>query len=712
MRRFIYASFVMLLAISFLMARDLKVNKMALTKGAKVSAKIDLNQKNPLEPMYPYAVYPVSKGKSQNLAKMQAAAGTNRNIATSGNGYGWLNPMVREIDRYAGLDADLGTDIDFIAVSYRGADASQIMESEVDVSAGLATGTLFTTSAPINDGFSGVGGRYPCMVALDRPFVSFNQYVSGDGQTTPTISHPYTMTSWGTYGANGDAWTTPDFQMDVGWLNPTLNSFTSNKENRLWNGPVSIVKDASDYYRYVSVYETWYSDVERSLYGVQNEKYIFNARSISDYAADGWVYGWDEGHDPVWIDTAEVSLPRCGVSINSSGFGVIAGPGHLGWHHPDSGYYYNKTKITYSITTDYGLTWSAWDTVEFVGELGIPGYIHGSDKWIMWDTTATGDTIWYDGPAFVGTNFDMSVMVDDNNTIYVAFNSLWGVPGDNGWYPNYRYSGVLLARKPSGGSWVGSRIAYNNGIWQGDDYISGMSNYFFDSEVQISRDEMGNLYASWLDRRHNQVQISNFNRYSDPETYGNSGTFKTDIYAAHSIDGGDYWSDPINLTDTPALDEYELNMSIRSANQNSRGDYGKIWYAYCLADTASGDPATDSYIELSNAVWVGEASNFNPPAAIGDGNASVVRDFALRQNYPNPFNPTTTIEFVPLTTGKVTLTVYNAAGQEVANLFNGEVQKNRPYQVIFSGQNLASGIYFYQLKTEKNTEIKKMVLIK
>ncbi len=710
MRRFSYFSLIVFLAVNFIWAREVRVHQAAVKKGVKVSPKITIQQLNPIEPMRPWAAYPVSRGlaKSPN-GLMKTAAGTNRQIATSGNGYGWLNPMTREIDRYAGTDVDLGTQIDFIAVSYRGADASQIFESEVDVANGLATGTVYTASVPLNDQIGGIGGRYPAMVALDRPFVSFNQYMSGDITTTPPISHPYTICSYGTYGSNGDLWTTPDYQMDVGWLNPTLNSFLAYKENRLWNGPVTIVKDGSGQYRYLSVYDTWYSDVERQQYGVQTEKYIFTARS-SDPANNGWTFGWNEGYDPVWIDTAQVSLPRCGVAMNSSGFGVVAGPGHLGWHNPDSGYYYNKTRITYSITTDYGHTWSAWDTVSLVA-IGIPSYIDSADHWIMWDTTATGDTVWYNGPAFMGVNFDMSVMVDDSNNIYVAFNSLWGVPGTNGWYPNYRYSGVLLAKKPYNQPWQGSRIAYNNGIWVGDDYFTDRSNYFFDSEVQISQDEMGNIYAAWLDRRHNQVQISQFNRYDDPETYGNRSTFKTDIYAAHSVDGGGSFSDPINLTDSPALDEYELNLSIRSANQNTRGDYGKIWYAYCLADTASGNPATDAYIELSNAVWVGEASNFNPPAAIGDGEA-VVREFTLAQNYPNPFNPTTTIEFVPDVAGKATLTVFNTAGEKVATIFQGQVQKGQQYKVTFDGRNLASGVYFYQLKTENQIATKKMVLLK
>ncbi|GEM_PF-2734191 len=699
-------------ATSLAGAKDIRINKQKLHVQKVIKVKTQRVQ--PVEPLFPYASgNAATTGRSTANRLMKTAAGTLRQVATSGNGYGWLNPMQREIDRYVGPDADTGSNIDFIALSYRGADASQIYETEVDVSAGLASGAL-TTSDQLNDGIGGVGGRYPCMVALDRPFPSFNQFMEQMSNGVNT-SHPYTICSYGTYGSNGNSWTTPDYLMDDGWLNPTISSHPlMTQENRLWDGPVSIVKDANDIYHYVGVYDTWYSDAEATAYGVQMEKYILNAKSVDDYAADGWVYGWDDtpATDPVRIDTAEVSLPRCGVAMNSSGFGVIAGPGHLGWHNPDSGYYYNETKITYSTTSDFGHTWSDWDTVSF-GDLGFPLYHHASDS-IIFDCQIVGnDTICtpYDGPTFMGTNFDMDVIVDNQNTIYVIFNSMWGEPTDNGWYPYPDYSGIFIARKLDGQSWEAARIAYNNGVFVGDDQISGMSQYFFDTEPKLSMDEQNHLYASWLDRRHNQVEVSQFNRYSDPETYGSDATFKTDVYAAHSIDGGANWSDPINITDSPHLDEYELNLSLHSANQDTRGDYGRIWVAYCLADTANGDPAKDAYIELSQTVWVGEASNFNPPAAIST-EPKVAKTFGLRQNYPNPFNPGTKIEFTPWKSGRATLTVYNVRGQKISELFNGQVNKGMIYQVDFDGSRVAAGIYFYRLQIGHKTDVKKMALLK
>lgn len=702
--------FTALLLIGFVLsvtAGDLpqiKLHPKALTP-AKRSAKV--NPKFPVEPLFPTvenASAPIHNTGRMRINK--ATAATTRQIGTSGNGYGWLNPLTRGVDRWAGTDVDLGGSIDYVMVGYRGADASQIMETEVDVSAGLASGTVYN-SDPLNTSINpfGVGGRYPCVVADERPFVAYNQYKEGDVTNTPALSHAYLNCSWGTYGANGNLWTSPDFMMDDGWLNPTVAGFVQYQENRLWNGPVSVVKDAQSTWHYIGVYETWFSDIEDNLYGTQNEKHIIVASSPDDF----WGTGWTRDVNPIEIDYNTVSLPRCGVMMNSSGFGVIAGPGHLGWHNPDSGYYYQDIRITYSVTSDFGHTWSAWDTVSFAG-LGFPMYHHPEDKLLIVSINGT-DTTWYDGPTFMGSNFDMDVLVDENGYTYVGFNSLWGRPGDSGWYPSAYYSGKFMARRDPDGTWGAARIWYPNGAFSGD---NNGGDYFFDSEIDMAIDDQGNLYAAWLDRRRTDSQLATYNRYTDPGPSGASlnPDYITDVYAAHSIDGGASWSDPINCTDTPTIDEYELNLARNAANQTARGDYGKIWFGYCVADVSSADPNEDAYIEVTNAVWLGEAANFNPPAAVESEAEQITRSYALQQNYPNPFNPTTRIEFVPLQSGKAQISVYNSKGQLVDNIFDARVVKGKAYHVDYDASHLAAGVYFYRLINNQRSEVKKMVLVK
>ena len=86
--------------------------------------------------------------------------------------------------------------------------------------------------------------------------------------------------------------------------------------------------------------------------------------------------------------------------------------------------------------------------------------------------------------------------------------------------------------------------------------------------------------------------------------------------------------------------------------------------------------------------------------------------FGLAQNYPNPFNPTTMIRFAVATAQKVTLRIYNTAGQEVTTLFEGTANARAMYEVPFNAGSLASGMYFSVLQTATSREVKKMTLLR
>ena len=89
--------------------------------------------------------------------------------------------------------------------------------------------------------------------------------------------------------------------------------------------------------------------------------------------------------------------------------------------------------------------------------------------------------------------------------------------------------------------------------------------------------------------------------------------------------------------------------------------------------------------------------------------------FLLNQNYPNPFNPSTKISWQSPVTGWQTLKVYDVLGNEVVTLVN-EYRQAGKYQIEFhsvsSNQNLASGIYYYQLKAGSFVDTKKMIYLK
>lgn len=89
----------------------------------------------------------------------------------------------------------------------------------------------------------------------------------------------------------------------------------------------------------------------------------------------------------------------------------------------------------------------------------------------------------------------------------------------------------------------------------------------------------------------------------------------------------------------------------------------------------------------------------------------VPADYLLHQNYPNPFNPTTTLSYSLPDAAEVTLKVFDMLGTEVASLVN-EQQAPGTYQAMFDAHNLASGVYYYQLRAGTVVETRKMVLLK
>jgi hypothetical protein len=143
-----------------------------------------------------------------------------------------------------------------------------------------------------------------------------------------------------------------------------------------------------------------------------------------------------------------------------------------------------------------------------------------------------------------------------------------------------------------------------------------------------------------------------------------------------------------------------------SGNSNSNKEYsftdasikgnGKYYYRLKQVDNNAG-------YKFSNAVEV--SINF------------INQVYSLENNFPNPYNPNTLIRYSLPFDSNVKLTVYNSLGQTVKELIS-EVQKSGMHEVNFDGSNLASGTYFYTMRTasadgsQNFVSSKKMILLK
>ena len=88
----------------------------------------------------------------------------------------------------------------------------------------------------------------------------------------------------------------------------------------------------------------------------------------------------------------------------------------------------------------------------------------------------------------------------------------------------------------------------------------------------------------------------------------------------------------------------------------------------------------------------------------------------LLQNAPNPFNPMTKISLVMDHTGPAKLEIFDARGQLVRVLVDGTLAAG-DHAIVWdgknaSGQQAASGTYFYRLSTSDDQLTRKMSLVK
>jgi hypothetical protein len=96
--------------------------------------------------------------------------------------------------------------------------------------------------------------------------------------------------------------------------------------------------------------------------------------------------------------------------------------------------------------------------------------------------------------------------------------------------------------------------------------------------------------------------------------------------------------------------------------------------------------------------------------SVKDANENMV-SYKLEQNYPNPFNSSTNIKYAISQSSRVSIKVFDLMGKEVATLLNRYQQAGR-YDIIFQANDLASGIYFYSLRSGDFVATKKLILLK
>lgn len=252
-----------------------------------------------------------------------------------------------------------------------------------------------------------------------------------------------------------------------------------------------------------------------------------------------------------------------------------------------------------------------------------------------------------------------------------------------------------------------------------------LSDIDYDGDLDCFVVNIGDYYSG----QQNRLLIN----ISTPDTFP-SVIAKTLIHEDTSDTTGPYMI-ASSIWDNVSIAKGELNvylyytMNGDDYNQADMYDCGGFMYRYGIPGAPQGSKI-GYYIEATDKMG---NTSFDPPNApdsvysfmvTGTGIDKEAPDlefpkaYYLSQNYPNPFNPSTVIRY-HIPDGqytRVSLVVYNLHGKLVNKLVD-EVKSPGTHSVSWDGRNeagirVASGVYFYRIKTDDFTSTRKMTLVR
>lgn len=148
--------------------------------------------------------------------------------------------------------------------------------------------------------------------------------------------------------------------------------------------------------------------------------------------------------------------------------------------------------------------------------------------------------------------------------------------------------------------------------------------------------------------------------------------------------------------------------SYRHRSLLTAGRTSSVYFAW--EDFRSGDGSGDIFMQ-----WI-DYSGSTSVAEKGSEPAQTLSYFTLAQNYPNPFNSSTSITYVLPKQSQVTVKIFNLLGQDIKTLLNEPMTEGN-HTILWDGKDnfgnqVASGIYLYQLQAGDIVCFKKLAIIK
>ncbi|HBZ00698.1 MAG TPA: hypothetical protein DEO84_05165 [candidate division Zixibacteria bacterium] len=325
-----------------------------------------------------------------------------------------------------------------------------------------------------------------------------------------------------------------------------------------------------------------------------------------------------------------------------------------------------RNNIYYIQSTD-GITWNS-----FLPKTNITNYHRNNDSLYAWE--------------------EVSALYDYNDNLHIVWNAQY-TSGPINSTPSFYYGRAHLYHWDATSNSISSFASFDS-TWPQEGCDMGAGNFVFTRfsvsvHPTVGSQQVFVAYTSW-----------------DTSDCSNTGFANGDIYLQQSNDNGATWLPKVNMTASPtplceagdcdadnwsSLSEYTLNSNLHLFYVNDK-DAGAV--------VQTEGAATDNpmlYLAF--------------PVTSVDEDIPQPKNFSLAQNYPNPFNARTNIDFELTKGSMVNLSVYDITGARVSTLVNGKLDAGR-HQVNWDANGVASGVYFYTLRTNDTEVTKKMTLLK
>ena len=140
-------------------------------------------------------------------------------------------------------------------------------------------------------------------------------------------------------------------------------------------------------------------------------------------------------------------------------------------------------------------------------------------------------------------------------------------------------------------------------------------------------------------------------------------------------------------------------------------DTGRTWIAQISNCSGRDIVFVDSWngwLLADDAVYF---TNSGGTATVNQKATNVLDNFVLFQNYPNPFNASTKIRYRVDKTAFVTLTVFDLNGRQIEALVS-KIHPAGNYKLSWSADQMPSGTYLIQLKSDYAQQTRKLLLLR